>query len=147
MHRTDHAALASRTSTDAPLGDSRLPIRDSAGTDKSAPEKTGEGGYHPGLSASELVAKIRGLLATERRAECLLCRYLGDLADRVETSQDAEFGVYADELEAARHFFGLRPRDTRERVRVGRALRSLPEIELAFFEGALCYSRVREITR
>jgi hypothetical protein len=35
----------------------------------------------------------------------------------------------------------------RERVRVGRALRQLPEIERAFVDGELSYSRVREVTR
>ena len=38
-------------------------------------------------------------------------------------------------------------RDTRERVRIGRALRDLPELERAFIAGALSYSRVREVTR
>lgn len=36
---------------------------------------------------------------------------------------------------------------TRERVRIGRALRELPAIEQAFVGGAVSYSRVREVTR
>ena len=38
-------------------------------------------------------------------------------------------------------------RDTRERVRVGRALRELPRVEDAFVSGEVSYSRVRELTR
>jgi hypothetical protein len=53
----------------------------------------------------------------------------------------------ADEYQAARNFFGLSARETRERVRMDRALRRLPQIERAFAEGELCYSRVREVTR
>jgi hypothetical protein len=44
-------------------------------------------------------------------------------------------------------FFGLGVRETRERVRVGRALRTLPRIEQAFIHGELSYSRAREFTR
>jgi hypothetical protein len=103
--------------------------------------------YHPRLPTSRLIAEVRRLLATERWAERLVCRYLADLADRVQARQDAELGAYTDEYQAARYFFGLGAREMRERVRVGRALRRLPRIERAFAEGQLCYSRVREATR
>jgi hypothetical protein len=103
--------------------------------------------YHSRLPTLQLVAEVRRLLATERRAERLVCRYLADLADRVQARQDAELGAYADEFHAARSFFGLGTRETRERVRVGRALRRLPQIERAFTDGDLSYSRVREVTR
>jgi len=90
---------------------------------------------------------VRHLLATERRAERLICRYLADRADRIRQRRDAALDAYADELHAARCFFGLGVRDTRERVRIGRALRELPHIERAFIDGDLPFSRVREVTR
>ncbi|MEZ4309084.1 MAG: hypothetical protein R3F14_13695 [Polyangiaceae bacterium] len=54
---------------------------------------------------------------------------------------------YADVYHAARCLFGLGAHTTRERIRVGRALRSLPRIEEAFLSRELSYSRVREVTR
>lgn len=57
-------------------------------------------------------------------------------------------GLFATQRRAeARSFFQLGVRETRVRVRVGRALRQLPEIERALVAGTLSYSRVREITR
>jgi hypothetical protein len=103
--------------------------------------------YRPGLATWQLIVEVRELLAAERRAERLVCRYLADLADRVQQRQDLALHRYADELHAARSCFGLGARDARERIRVGRALRQLPQIERAFVEGELCYSRVREVTR
>jgi len=103
--------------------------------------------YQPQLATRELIAQVRRLLATERRAERLICRYLADLADRVRQRQDVALDAYVDELHAARCFFGLGVRDTRERVRIGRALRELPQIERAFIDGELSFSRVREVTR
>jgi hypothetical protein len=103
--------------------------------------------YQPNLSGSELIAELRELFATRRRVEQLICRYLADLADRIAQRRDVLLGAYADELHAARCFFGLGVRETRERVRVGRALRNLPRIEQAFIEGELSYSRAREVTR
>ncbi|MEZ4295292.1 MAG: hypothetical protein R3B70_09985 [Polyangiaceae bacterium] len=55
--------------------------------------------------------------------------------------------AYADVYHAARCLFGLGAHTTRERIRVGRALRSLPRIEQAFLSRDLSYSRVREVTR
>jgi DprA/Smf-like nucleotide binding protein involved in DNA uptake len=103
--------------------------------------------YAVGLPTWRLILELRRLLASGRRTERLICRYLADLADRVRQRSDATLDAYADELHAARCFFGLGARDTRERVRVGRALRQLPQIEQAFVEGQLAYSRVREVTR
>jgi len=159
MQSVERTLLLSATSanSDGPAGNAPLrrsgpATRDSAGADISAHREADVRNprtrdYRPGLATSELLAEIRGLLATERRAECLLCRYLADLADRIGARQDAELGGFADELDAARHWFGLGARDARERVRVGRALRTLPEIERAFMDGELSYSRVREVTR
>jgi hypothetical protein len=109
--------------------------------------ETGGEPYSAHLTTRDLIAELRRLLATQRRAERLICRYLADLADRVRERQDGDLAAYVDEFHAARRFFQLGVRETRERVRVGRALRELPEIEQAFIDGALSYSRVREVTR
>jgi hypothetical protein len=106
-----------------------------------------ESRYRSQLDTRDLVAELRRLLTSQRRAERLICRYLADLADRVRDRQDPELAAYVDEFHAARCFFQLGVRETRERVRVGRALRQLPEIEQAFIDGVLSYSRVRELTR
>src|SRR6187402_2718396 len=103
--------------------------------------------YRQGMATWELIVEVRQLLATERRTERLVCRYLADLADRVQQRQDLALVRYADELHAARACFGLGAREARERIRVGRALRQLPEVERAFVEGEFSYSRVREVTR
>ena len=103
--------------------------------------------YHPGLATLELIVEVRRLLATERRTARLICRNLANLADRVREGLDHALWGYADELHAARCIFGLGVRDTRERVRVDRALRELPRVEAAFVNGEVSYSRVRELTR
>ncbi len=103
--------------------------------------------YRSELSSLELISELRDLLSAERHAERLICRYLADLADRIRARSDMLLDAYVDELHAARCFFQLGVRDTRERVRIGRALRLLPLVERAFIDGALSYSRVREVTR
>jgi hypothetical protein len=79
--------------------------------------------YHAQLSTASLIAEVRRLLITERRAGRLVCRYLADLADRIHERQDAELTAYVDELHATACFIELGARETRERVRIGRALR------------------------
>jgi hypothetical protein len=103
--------------------------------------------YHPELATPELIVQIRRLLAAERRVGRLVCRYLADLADRIHGQRDRELLAYVDEFQAAACFFELGAREVRERVRIGRALRELPQIEAAFIAGELSYSRVREVTR
>ncbi|MEZ4309730.1 MAG: hypothetical protein R3F14_16970 [Polyangiaceae bacterium] len=120
--------------------------------------------YRGGLSAEELVGTLQELLAAEQRAMRLTCRYLADLADCMEgrrgvggagargvTGAGGTWGGalagYADVYHAARCLFGLGAHTTRERIRVGRALRGLPRIEEAFLSRELSYSRVREVTR
>lgn len=103
--------------------------------------------YRPELSTPALIAEVRQLLCSQRRAERLVCRYLADLADRVHQRCDGALVAFVDELHAAASFFALGARETRERVRIGRALRHLPLIEAAFTAGKLSYSRVRELTR
>ncbi|MEZ4299627.1 MAG: hypothetical protein R3B70_32055 [Polyangiaceae bacterium] len=114
--------------------------------------------YREGLSAEELVSTLQGLLGAEQRAKQLTCRYLADFADRMEGRAGAGGGApaggvggalagYADIYHAARCLFGLGAHTTRERIRVGRALRALPRIEEAFVSRELSYSRTREVTR
>jgi hypothetical protein len=104
-------------------------------------------GYQSELATPELVVELRRLLAAERHTGRLVCRYLADLADRIHGGHDRELCAYVDEFHAAACFFDLGTREVRERVRIGRALRRLPQIEVAFVAGELSYSRVREITR
>jgi hypothetical protein len=103
--------------------------------------------YRPDLPMPELIAVIRGLLEEQRRVERLVCRYLADLADRVDARGCDVLGGYGDIHHASRCLFGLSVRRTRESVRMGRALRRLPHIEKAFVAGEVGYSRVREVTR
>jgi DprA/Smf-like nucleotide binding protein involved in DNA uptake len=113
--------------------------------------------YDPTLTGAELLATVRALLATRRHAEQLICRYLADLADRVQEQGDEWLGARVQSVggvtshepveDVARRHLGLARRNTLERIRVGRALRALPQVECAFIEGELSYSRVREVTR
>jgi hypothetical protein len=95
----------------------------------------------------DLVATLRALLDEQRCAERLICRYLADFADRVEARGRGMVGGFSDIYQAARCLFAMGVRKTRERLRVGRALRMLPRIEQAFVDGTISYSRVREVTR
>ena len=95
---------------------------------------------------------VGALLADQRKAEGLICRYLADLSDRIQEQWRRPLGLgadndFADVYEAALTCFGMSARPARERVRVGRALRTLPRIETALAEGKLVYGRAREITR
>ena len=103
--------------------------------------------YRQGLSAEELVCTLQSLLVAERTAIRLTCRYLADLADHMEEGACGALFGYADVYHAAECLFGLGPHGARERIRVGRALRSLPRIEGALLSGELSYSRAREVTR
>jgi hypothetical protein len=103
--------------------------------------------YRPELATADLIVEVRRLLTIERRAERLICRYLADMADRVRGRSDRELEPFIDEFDAAQAIFGLGTRETRERIRIGRALRQLPDIEHAFIAGDVSYSRVRELTR
>src|SRR5262245_1489704 len=103
--------------------------------------------HRQGLPMAELIGIIRALLDDQRAIEQLLCRYLADLADRVDERHCGTMSGFSDIYHASRCLFGMSVRRTRERVRIGRALRSLPQIERAFVEGRLGYSRVRELTR
>ncbi len=103
--------------------------------------------YRAGLVTTELIGALSRLIEHQRTVEHLLCRYLADLADRVAERAHASLLGYSDVYHAARCLFGMGVRRTRERVRVGKALRELPEIENALISGQLAYSQVRELTR
>jgi hypothetical protein len=103
--------------------------------------------YRPELSMAELIVAIRRVLETERHVDRLLCRYLADLADRIESRAGYDLGGFSDVYHAARCLFDMSVRRTRECIRIGRALRTLPLVERAFVDGRLAFSRVREVTR
>jgi len=100
--------------------------------------------YASALAPESLLQEVRRLLDIERRVEWLVCRYLADLA---EANRFRQLGFFSDICDFARSRLGLGARRTRERVRIGRALRSLPAIETAFAEGRLSFGRTREVTR
>lgn len=102
--------------------------------------------YRASLPVDELLHELGRLFRAKRKADYLICRYLADLADGLE-SWPGLLIAYGDVYGLARHKLGLSQRAARERVRVGRALRELPAIEVALVSGELPYSRVREITR
>ncbi len=72
-----------------------------------------------------------------------LCRWLLAAA-RLAVPQRAG---YADLHEYAHRALGLKPRQTEERLRVGRALTELPVLDDALRRGELCFSAVRELSR
>ncbi|MBI4701032.1 MAG: hypothetical protein HY744_07720, partial [Deltaproteobacteria bacterium] len=65
----------------------------------------------------------------------------------MQSGQASVLAGYTDIYQVANCRLGLGVRATRERVRVGRALRELPAIEQAHLRGELSFSRVREVTR
>jgi hypothetical protein len=103
--------------------------------------------YRPQLPMAELIVAIRSLLEAERHVDRLLCRYLADLADRIESRAGYDLGGFLDVYHASRCLFDMSIRRTRECIRIGRALRTLPLVERAFVDGRLAFSRVREVTR
>ena len=115
--------------------------------ERAADEEADASDYRPDLATADLIVEVRRLLTIERRAERLICRYLADMADRIRGRADRELEPFSDEFDAAQTIFGLGTRETRERMRIGRALRQLPIIEHAFIAGDVSYSRVRELTR
>jgi hypothetical protein len=122
---------AAPSSSSAERGSLWLAFAAAARAEEAAADEAIARDYQAQLSTPALVAAVRGLLFSERRAGRLVCRYLADLADRIHERQDGELGAYVDEFHAAACFFDLGARETRERVRIGRALRSLPQIETA----------------
>jgi hypothetical protein len=72
-----------------------------------------------------------------------VCRWLS-CAERLGVHRRAG---YASLREYAERMFGLRGSQIEERLRVGRALASLPEMDRALASGAVAFSSVRELTR
>lgn len=98
------------------------------------------------LPTLALCTEIERLCAVEQQTESLLCRYLAELSDRFER-WDHNLHGFKNIYEFARIRFGMEQRLVRERVRVGRAVRELPQIGAAFAEGKVGYTQVREVTR
>src|SRR6187200_1028409 len=102
--------------------------------------------YRAALTVDELMGRLKRLLLMHDRADRLICRYLADVADGM-----SEWSVlvmeYGGVVEMIRARLGLTRKSIRERIRVGRALRALPELDAALTSGRLTYSRVREVTR
>ncbi len=98
-----------------------------------------------GLSAEELVSTLQSLLAAERTAMQLTCRYLADLADGMEGGATGALVAYADVFHAAECLFGLGAHTSRERIRVGEHILGSPprrrgchdSVAAAFSAGAL----------
>lgn len=83
-------------------------------------------------------------LGIERaRRERDVCRWL--LA--AERLGIASRSGYASLAEYAKRMLGLKPRETEERLRMGRELSRLPVLDAALAEGELHFTSVREITR
>lgn len=102
--------------------------------------------YQPTLDAMQLMGELRRLLVAQRRADRLICRYLADLSDGMD-NYSAFVLVYADVCDLVHARLRLSFRAIRERIRVGKALRTLPLIDAALMAGDLTYSKVREVTR
>ena len=119
-----------------------LLVRDSAGRTAEPPGSVGDA---PESTSDWCVVHQRLVaLASERAAhEHELCRWLR-AAERVAVHCHTGHGSL---VEYAERLIGLRPRQTEERLRVARALESLPELDQALRSGVLCWSAVRELTR
>jgi hypothetical protein len=76
--------------------------------------------YTPDLSPEQLDRALESLCDSARRAEWLMCRYLADMTDG---GHFRAVGWYSDVVHYGRKRFGFGVKSTRERVRIGRALR------------------------
>ena len=102
--------------------------------------------YRRGLNSRQLASALERLGTVRRRCDWLTCRYLADLADRLRVTSHYRSWEVADitELSETLH---LGERGVRERARIGRALRLLPQIENAFKDDELTFSQTRELCR
>jgi hypothetical protein len=133
--------------TTALTGKTHQPIETTALTGKTSSHRTMLN-YRPDLPTPELIDELDGLRRRRLVIERLVSRYLADLADRFASrSVNPDCSGFLDVFEASERLLGMGTRATRERVRVGRALRNLPRIERALESGELSFARVREITR
>jgi hypothetical protein len=108
-----------------------------AGDGKASP--TPEAASHWGSVHDALVGLGRRRAAHERD----VCRWLL-AAERLAVHARAG---YATLREYADRVLGLKPRQTEERLRVGRSLAHLPLLDTALAAGELAWSAVRELTR
>jgi hypothetical protein len=92
---------------------------------------------------SRVHARIVELGAARASHERELCRWLL-AAERLGVHARAG---YASLREYASRLVGLTGRQTEERLRVGRALAVLPQLDRALAAGKLCFSAVRELSR
>ncbi len=96
-----------------------------------------------GLSAEEADRRIAVALRTGDIGARALSFYLADLA---YSGGYQQLGFASIELYAETRYH-IRPPTTRSYVATGRALRELPAIDLAFREGGLFWTQVRELVR
>jgi hypothetical protein len=99
--------------------------------------------YRSGLAPHEIADTLHALVATRRRGLWLICRYLADLA----SSQGYRALDYPSIHAFAWVELGMTRDQVNRKLRVGRALRTLPLIEEAFVLGDIGFARVREIVR
>ena len=97
----------------------------------------------PGLPTKRLVKTIRYHHRHGEASRRALAFYLLDMEQRgehksVRCSSTVQFAVDALELD---------PREARDLLRVARALQDLPEIDRAFAQGQIGWSKLRELTR
>jgi len=97
----------------------------------------------PGLPTKRLVKTIRYHHRHGEASRRALAFYLLDMEQRgehksVRCSSTVQFAVDALELD---------PREARDLLRVARALEDLPEIDRAFAQGQIGWSKLREMTR
>lgn len=98
------------------------------------------------LPACSLCEELERLVHIERRAAWLVCHHFAVLADRFD-EEDPALSSYESVYQLGHLRLGMSERQVRERIRVGRALRQLPQTRIAFASGAISYAKVREITR
>ena len=93
--------------------------------------------------AIELHERLIGIAAQRGALDVEEARLLR-VVDHFET-----WRVYAcvNQLDYMERVLGYRPHTAGERIRVARALRTLPKLEAAMSTGELCFTAVRELTR
>jgi len=96
-----------------------------------------------GLSAEEADRRVAVAVRTGDIGARAVAFYLADLAD---SGGHQQLGFASIELYAETRYH-IRPPTTRSYVATGRALRELPAIDLAFREGGLFWTQVRELVR
>jgi hypothetical protein len=95
------------------------------------------------IQADALHRALQSLAIRVSEIEHSLCLALFE-ADKVQLHR--RFGM-ASIYEYSDRFLGLTRRQTEERIRVARALHTLPEMDKSFAEGSLHFSVVRELSR